>query len=415
MIALASVTHSDHVLRRQPRHLRRVRADADRRGLPGRQRARDGLRRRARRRRVRRQPGRPLRPPDRLARSGRTSPSRSPARSGTSSARSSAGGSAPTAAGRCSSATAAGSISRPRSSTAPRRWFERRGDCGRLPRPASRRSSARSSRSRRASSASPLGRYTLLTLVGSAIWCFAFAGIGWGVGTSYRRVHDDFRWVDYAVVRPWSLSPRRGCCYRRISTGETAVPMIPLVDVKAQYAPLIPELKERFARGARVRPVHPRPERRRRSRRRRPPISASRRRSASRTARTRSSSSLDALGIGAGRRGDLPGVHVLRDREAIARRGATPVFADIDPATLNLDPEDVAARITPRTKAIMPVHLFGRPGAARRARRARPPDRRGRRPGLRRAGDRAPPASPRPSASSRPRTCSRSATAASSP
>src|SRR5207248_1038099 len=47
--------------------------------------------------------------------------------------------------------------------------------------------------------------------------------------------------------------------------------------------------------------------------------------------------------------------------ESIARRGATPVFAEIDPATYNLDVEDVAARITPRTKAIMPVHLFGRP------------------------------------------------------
>src|SRR5207237_2523926 len=47
--------------------------------------------------------------------------------------------------------------------------------------------------------------------------------------------------------------------------------------------------------------------------------------------------------------------------ESIARRGATPVFADIDPVTLNLDPEDVSSRITPKTKAIMPVHLFGRP------------------------------------------------------
>ena len=47
--------------------------------------------------------------------------------------------------------------------------------------------------------------------------------------------------------------------------------------------------------------------------------------------------------------------------EAIVQAGATPVFADIDAATLNLDPEDVAARITARTRAIMPVHLFGRP------------------------------------------------------
>ncbi len=46
----------------------------------------------------------------------------------------------------------------------------------------------------------PLGRYALLTLLGSAIWAFAFAGVGWGVGTGYRRVHEDFRWVDYAVV-----------------------------------------------------------------------------------------------------------------------------------------------------------------------------------------------------------------------
>jgi membrane protein DedA with SNARE-associated domain len=46
----------------------------------------------------------------------------------------------------------------------------------------------------------PFVRYTVLTLVGSAIWSFAWAGVGWGVGTGYQRVHEDFRWVDYAVV-----------------------------------------------------------------------------------------------------------------------------------------------------------------------------------------------------------------------
>ena len=49
--------------------------------------------------------------------------------------------------------------------------------------------------------------------------------------------------------------------------------------------------------------------------------------------------------------------------EPIAQRGATPVFADIEPATLNIDSADAARRITERTKAIMPVHLFGRPAA----------------------------------------------------
>ena len=44
----------------------------------------------------------------------------------------------------------------------------------------------------------------------------------------------------------------------------------------------------------------------------------------------------------------------------IARLGARPVFVDIDPATFNLDPRAVPARITARTKAILPVHLFGR-------------------------------------------------------
>ena len=46
---------------------------------------------------------------------------------------------------------------------------------------------------------------------------------------------------------------------------------------------------------------------------------------------------------------------------AISLTGATPVFVDIDPATYTLDPAALAAAITPRTKAVIPVHLYGHP------------------------------------------------------
>src|SRR5207247_10993522 len=46
----------------------------------------------------------------------------------------------------------------------------------------------------------PFGRYTILTAIGSAAWCFAFAGAGWEVGRSWERFHRDFRFVDYAFV-----------------------------------------------------------------------------------------------------------------------------------------------------------------------------------------------------------------------
>jgi dTDP-4-amino-4,6-dideoxygalactose transaminase len=46
---------------------------------------------------------------------------------------------------------------------------------------------------------------------------------------------------------------------------------------------------------------------------------------------------------------------------AVKEAGATPVFADVDPATRNLDPGQIEARITPRTKVVLAVHLYGHP------------------------------------------------------
>jgi membrane protein DedA with SNARE-associated domain len=46
----------------------------------------------------------------------------------------------------------------------------------------------------------PFWPYTLLTLAGSAIWAFAIAGAGYGLGSSYERFHHDFRYAEYAVV-----------------------------------------------------------------------------------------------------------------------------------------------------------------------------------------------------------------------
>src|SRR6185436_14563517 len=71
--------------------------------------------------------------------------------------------------------------------------------------------------------------------------------------------------------------------------------------------------------------------------------------------------SLEAMGVGAGDEVICPSFTFYATAEAIARVGAIPVFCDIDRSTLNLDPEDVARRVTERTKAILAVHLFGRP------------------------------------------------------
>ncbi|HEV2294016.1 MAG TPA: DegT/DnrJ/EryC1/StrS family aminotransferase [Tepidisphaeraceae bacterium] len=69
--------------------------------------------------------------------------------------------------------------------------------------------------------------------------------------------------------------------------------------------------------------------------------------------------SLMALGIKAGDEVICPAFTFFATAGCIARLGATPVFCDIDPATFNADPKSVKSKMTRRTRAIMPVHLFG--------------------------------------------------------
>lgn len=69
---------------------------------------------------------------------------------------------------------------------------------------------------------------------------------------------------------------------------------------------------------------------------------------------------LRALGIGAGDEVITTAFTFFASGEAINTVGATPRFVDIDPRTLNLDPSAVDAAVTSRTRAILPVHLFGR-------------------------------------------------------
>ena len=135
---------------------------------------------------------------------------------------------------------------------------------------------------------------------------------------------------------------------------------IPHVDVRAQYAPLIPELQDAFARTLETGRFIFGPE-----------VESFEREAAEKlgVADTIGVANgtdalvlvMDAMEIGPGDEVICPTFTFYATAEAIARRGATPVFAEIDPTTLNLDPADVELRITDRTKAIMPVHLFGRP------------------------------------------------------
>lgn len=66
-----------------------------------------------------------------------------------------------------------------------------------------------------------------------------------------------------------------------------------------------------------------------------------------------------AAGIGAGDEVIVPAFTFAATANSVALTGATPVFADIDPKTFNLDPASAASAVTERTRAIMPVHLYG--------------------------------------------------------
>jgi perosamine synthetase len=71
--------------------------------------------------------------------------------------------------------------------------------------------------------------------------------------------------------------------------------------------------------------------------------------------------SLYVSGVGPGDEVIVPSLSFIATANAVWQCGATPVFADVDPLTCNLDPEAVERAITPRTKAVMPVHQVGLP------------------------------------------------------
>ncbi|MEM7164268.1 MAG: DegT/DnrJ/EryC1/StrS family aminotransferase [Planctomycetota bacterium] len=72
---------------------------------------------------------------------------------------------------------------------------------------------------------------------------------------------------------------------------------------------------------------------------------------------------LQAVGVGAGDEVIVPAYSFFASASMVTALGATPVFVDVDAATLTMDPEAIAPAITERTKAVLPVHLYGQAAA----------------------------------------------------
>lgn len=135
---------------------------------------------------------------------------------------------------------------------------------------------------------------------------------------------------------------------------------IPLLDLSAQNHPLLPEVREAFERlfaknafvlGDEVQRFEAEIA----------PLTGARHAIGVSSGTDALILALMALGIGPGDEVVTSPFTFFASGGSIARLGAKPVFCDIDPATFNLDPNTVPAVVTERTRAIMPVHLFGQP------------------------------------------------------
>ena len=81
---------------------------------------------------------------------------------------------------------------------------------------------------------------------------------------------------------------------------------------------------------------------------------------------------LEALGLDTGDEVIVPSFTFAATANSVALTGATPVFVDIDPRTFNIDPKAIEAAITPKTKAIQPVHLYGQTAAMKEIKPGKP-------------------------------------------